>query len=42
MAPINFSNFMALPMSPLIFNLPVMNAAVAFSLPVKKEKNLEM
>jgi hypothetical protein len=35
MEPISFSSFMALPMSPLIFNLPVMNAAVAFSLPAQ-------
>merc|ERR550517_1941517 len=31
--PMSFSSFMALPMSPLIFSLPVIKAAVAFSLP---------
>lgn len=32
--PISFSSFIALPMSPLILSLPVMNADVAFSSPL--------
>ena len=36
MLPINFSSFIAFPMSPLIFSLPVMNAEVALSLPTNK------
>lgn len=34
--PINFSNFIAFCKFPLIFNLPVINAAVGFNLPVDK------
>ncbi len=35
--PIIFSNFMASPMSPLIFSFPDMNAIVGFNFPIDKE-----
>lgn len=35
---INFSNFIAFCMFPLMFNLPVMNAETGFSLPVDKKQ----
>ena len=37
---ISFSNFMAFPMSPLIFILPIMKAVVGFTLPANMSTNM--